>query len=140
MSVIIVSRDQAVMEPLIDQLSRQDFKVALAENSAAVMVMIKKGGLQFLLAEPVLLLEHGLAREVFKRYPLARLIALDPRPTLLGLAEALTNGLTDYFPRSPEYFDEVAQLMLSERQRLRRWQSLFLSGPGLTAPDPQLSE
>ncbi len=133
MRVILVGRDRETLEPLIDQLTREGFEVGLVDNSAGVLSLIKKESLHFLVAEPSLLLDHNLGREVLKRCPLARLVALDARPSLLGLADALAGGLTDYFPRQPEYFDEVVRTIVSESRRVARWRRLLLSG---LAPGP----
>lgn len=127
MRVIIVGRDSAVIGPLVDLLARENFDAVRVENIGGVQACLKKGGLHFLLAEPSLLMEHNLGREVLKRCPTARLVALAANPSLLGLVEALADGLTDYFPRSPEYFDQVVDTLLIERRRLLRWQRLLLS-------------
>lgn len=131
MRVVIVGRDEAVIEPLVDLLVRENFEAVRVENVAGVQSCLKKGGLHFLLAEPSLLLNHHLGREVLKRCPLARLVALAAEPTLLGMVEALSSGLTDYFPRSSEYFAQVAETLATERRRLLRWQRLLLSESGL---------
>jgi DNA-binding response OmpR family regulator len=128
MRVIIVSRDREFLEPLITALAGEDFEVIVVENSAGVQSYLKRGGLQFLIAEASLLVDRGLGREVRGRCPLARLVALVDRPSLPGLVEALTNGLIDYFPRRPQYFSAVLQTLMGERQRLIRWQHTLLSG------------
>lgn len=127
MRVVIVGRDSAVIGPLVDLLTRENFDAVLVENIAGVQSCLKRGGLHFLVAEPSLLLEHNLGREVLKRCPMARLLALAANPSLLGLVEALAGGLTDYFPRSSEYFDQVVDTLVIERRRLLRWQRLLLS-------------
>lgn len=127
MHAIIVGRDKELMQPLAERLDREKFKVALVDNSAAVQAHLKRGAIDFLLAEPGLLLDHNLAREVSRRCPLARLLALASQPTLLGMADALASGLTDYFPRRPEYFDQIVEIMRLERMRMTRWQKTFLS-------------
>ena len=140
MRVVIISRDRDFLEPLIEALSREDFEVIVVENSAGVQSYLKRGGIQFLVAEASLLVDHGLGREVLKRCPLARLVALAARPSLLGLVDALTNGLTDYFPRTPQYFGAVVRTLLDERQRLVRWQHVLLSGEALTGAEDGPSE
>ena len=128
MRVIIVGRDREVIEPLIDKLTREHFEVILVENSAGVLSFIKKSGIQFLVAEASLLVDHDLGREVLARCPLARLVALTSRPSCVGLVDALAHGLIDYFPRSPDFFDDVVKIIVNERQRLVRWQHVLLSG------------
>lgn len=130
MRVIIVGRDQQVISALADRL-RENFEVYLVDNSAAVQAYLKKGGIQFLIAEPSLLLDHNLGREVRKRCPMVRLIALASNPTLLGLSDALSSGINDYFPRTPEFFSDVEQSMLDEKRRISRWQRALLSGTPL---------
>ncbi|MDR1045814.1 MAG: hypothetical protein LBP33_11985 [Candidatus Adiutrix sp.] len=132
MRVVIVSRDREFLEPLIEALAGEDFEVLVVENGAGVQACLKRGGLQFLIAEASLLVDRGLGREVRGRCPLARLVALVDRPSLLGLVDALTNGLTDYFPRSPQYFSAVVRTLVDERQRLVRWQHVLLSGEALS--------
>lgn len=134
MRVIIVGRDQAIIAPLTARL-KSNFQVSVADNSAAVQAYLKKGGVQFLIAEPSLLLDHNLGREVVKRCPMARLIALASKPTLLGMADALSSGITDYFPRSEESFGELEQSLLAERRRMIRWKQAFLSDEGGFTPE-----
>lgn len=133
MRVVIVGRDAGVVGPLADQLVRENFDAVVVENVAGVQSCLKKGGLQFLVAEPALLVDHNLGREVLKRCPLARLIGLAAQPTLLSMVDALSNGLTDYFPRRPEYFDQVVATLAAERRRLVRWQRLLMSEPPAAA-------
>ena len=136
MRVIIVGRDRDIIEPLAARL-RKNFKVQVADNSAAVQAYLKNGGVQFLIAEPSLLLDHNLGREVVKRCPMARLIALTTQPSLLGMADALSSGITDYFPRFPEAFDELETSLLAERRRMVRWQRSLLSDqPLFYSPEP----
>lgn len=143
MRVVIVGRDREVIDPLSDKLSRENFEVVVVENSAGVQSCLKKGSIQFLVAEVSLLVDRSLGREVMKRCPLARLIALAAKPSLLGMVDALSVGLTDYFPRSPEYFDEIVRTIVQERVRLVRWQRILLSGaemPSLDLPAPETAE
>jgi|GEM_PF-2525242 len=135
MRVVIVGRDSAVIGPLVDLLARENFDAVLVENAAGVQSCLKRGGIHFLVAEPSLLLDHSLGRELLKRCPMARLVALAANPSRLGLVEALSNGLTDYFPRSSEYFNQVVETLATERRRLLRWQRLLLSESGLSMRD-----
>lgn len=132
MRVIVVGRDLEVLEPLIDLLVKEQFEVVRAENSAGVLSHLKNAGTEFLVAEGSLLVEHGLGREVLKRCPLARLVALSSQPGRLDLIDTLAGGAVDYFPRRPEYLGAVARFMVDERERLRRWQRMLRSGQ----PDP----
>lgn len=128
MQVVIVGRDQELLKPLVDKMEREGFEVAVVDGAAGVQSFIKKASLHFLVADANLLVDHSLGREVLNRCPLARLIALASHPTRLGMIDALSGGLTDYFPRSPEYFDDLVRTMVDERQRLIRWQRALLSG------------
>lgn len=128
MRVIVVGRDQEVVGPLIELLTRSDFEVVRLENSAGVLSYLKNAGLQFLVAEASLLVEHGLGREVLKRCPLARLVALSSQPGRLDLIDTLAGGVAEYFPRRPEYFGAVVGFMVGERERLTRWQEILRSG------------
>jgi Response regulator containing CheY-like receiver, AAA-type ATPase, and DNA-binding domains len=127
MRVIIVGRDRENLMSLVDKLTHNNFEVIVVDNSSAVLSYIKNGGIQFLLADAPLLVDHGLGREVLQRCPLARLVALAAQPTRLGMVDALAGGLTDYFPRLPVYFDDVLKTLLRERKRLKRWQRILLS-------------
>jgi len=140
MRVVIVGRDRDVIEPLIDKLARENFEVVVVENSAGVQSCLKRGSLQFLVAEVSLLVDRGLGREVLKRCPLARLIGLTAHPSILGMVDALSSGLTDYFPRSSEYFDDVVEAVSHERDRLIRWQRILLSGAEMASADPAAPE
>lgn len=131
MKVVIVGRDQELLRPLADKLDREGFDVVVVDGGGAVQSYIKKASLHFLVADANLLVGHSLGREVLNRCPLARLIALASHPTLLGMIDALSGGLTDYFPRSPEHFDDLVRTMVNERQRLIRWQHTLLSGSAL---------
>ena len=131
MRVVIVGRDQELLKPLVNKLALEGFEVVVVDGGAGVQSYIKKASLHFLLADANLLVDHSLGREVLNRCPLARLIALASHPTLLGMIDALSEGLTDYFPRSPDYFDDVVRTMVNERQRLVRWQRTLLSGSAL---------
>ncbi len=132
MRVIVVGRDLEVLGPLIELLAREQFEVVRAENTAGALSHLKNAGTEFLLAEGSLLVEHGLGREVLKRCPLARLVALSSQPGRLDLVDTLAGGAADYFPRRPEYFGAVVRFMVNERERLRRWQRMLRSG----RPDP----
>lgn len=132
MNVVIVGRDRDLLEPLINKLAWEGFEVVVVEGGAGVQSHIKKASLHFLVADANLLVDHSLGREVLNRCPLARLIALASHPTMLGMIDALSGGLTDYFPRSPEYFDDVVMTIVNERQRLARWQRTLLSGSDLS--------
>lgn len=135
MRVVIVGRDSELIEPLAELLTRANFDVVVVENIAGVQSCLKRGGIHFLAAEPALLLDYNLGREVLKRCPMARLLALAAQPSLLGMVDALSNGLTDYFPRSPEYFEQVVETLVIERRRLLRWQRILLSEAALETPE-----
>lgn len=128
MRVVIVGRDQDFLAPLVGRLSGLGFEVIVVDNGSGVQSYIKKNSLHFLVAEAAHLIDNNLGREVLNRCPLARLIALTSNPTLLGMIDALSEGLTDYFPRSPESFEEVVGVILAESRRLARWQHLLLTG------------
>ncbi|MDR1921378.1 MAG: hypothetical protein LBS31_06505 [Candidatus Adiutrix sp.] len=132
MRVIIVGRDKETIAPLVDKLTTEDFEVIVVENSVGVLSFIKKKSIQFLLADSNYLVSYTLSKQVLSRCPLARLIVLASRPSLVGMSEAISAGLADYFPRRYEYFDEVVHIAISERARLMRWQRTFL----LDAPMP----
>ncbi len=133
MKVVIVGRDQETLSPLVDKLSGEGFEVLVVDGVSGVQSYIKNASLHFLLADANLLLDRGLAREVLKRCPLARLIVLASQPSLLGMSDALAGGLADYFPRFPEYFDDVVATLVVESRRLHRWQRWLLSGRDLLA-------
>ncbi len=127
MRVIIVGRDREFLNPLVDKLTEHGFEVMLMENSSAVLSYIKQNSIQFLLADSTLLVGHTLAREVLNRCPLVRLIVISANPSLFGMVEAISNGLTDYFSRKPEHFDDIIRTVLDERERIVRWQHILLA-------------
>ena len=127
MRVIIVGRDRELLNPLVEKLAEHGFEVMLMENSSAVLSYIKQNSIQFLLADSTLLMGHTLAREVLNRCPLARLIVISANPSLFGMVEAISNGLTDYFSRKPEHFDDIIRTVLDERERIVRWQHILLA-------------
>ncbi|MGL4208613.1 MAG: hypothetical protein ACRCTY_04420 [Candidatus Adiutrix sp.] len=134
MKVIIIGRDNEALEPLVEKLTLKNFQVAILANSAAVRSYIKKSTIYFLLADTKYLIKHALPQEVLTHCPLTRLIVLAANPSLIGMSEAISNGLTDYFPRQAEYFDDIVETLLKERSRLIRWRHTFLSGGG---PSPK---
>ncbi len=97
------------------------------DNSSAVLSYIKQKSIQFLLADSTLLMGHTLAQEVLKHCPLVRMIVMSANPSLFGMVEAISTGLTDYFPRKPEYFDDIVRIILNERARIVRWQHVLLA-------------
>lgn len=127
MRVIIVGRDRDLLNPLITRLGDHGFDVMLVENSSAVLSYIKQNSVQFFLADSTLLVGHTLAKEVLNRCPLARMIVISANPSLFGMIEAISNGLTDYFPRKPEHFDDIVRTVLDERERIIRWQHILLA-------------
>ncbi|MDR3038853.1 MAG: hypothetical protein LBV21_06160 [Candidatus Adiutrix sp.] len=131
MKVIIVGRDAELIDPLADRLTGAGFTVTVAENPNAALAAMKKSNAPFVVADPALLVDQNLGRELLKRDPLVRLVGLAARPTIPGLIEAIDEGLIDYFPRTPDYFDAVVALLENERQRLTRWQRMLLTdSPG----------
>ncbi|MDR2946244.1 MAG: hypothetical protein LBV79_05810 [Candidatus Adiutrix sp.] len=133
MKVVIVGRDLDTLKPLVDKLTGAGFEVVVVDSGSGVQSYIKSASLHFLLADANLLMDRNLGREVLNRCPLARLIVLASQPSLLGMIDALSGGLTDYFPRFPEYFDEVVDTIVNESRRLSRWQEVLLSGRSLPA-------
>lgn len=134
MRVIIVGKDKELLEPLIDKLTFEGFEAVWIKNSDGVRSYMKKAGINFLVADSALLVDRGLGREVHKHWPLARLVGLSANPSRLGLVEALSEGLIDYFPRTPEYYDHVVDLIVSERSRIRRWQRELMSDSFVAEP------
>ncbi|GHV57810.1 hypothetical protein FACS189460_4980 [Deltaproteobacteria bacterium] len=127
MKVIIVGRDAELINPLAGRLTGAGFTVTVAESPNAALAAMKKNNAPFVVADPALLIEQNLAQELLKRDPLVRLIGLAARPTIPGLIEAIAEGLIDYFPRSPDYFEAVTALIENERRRLTRWQQMLLT-------------
>ena len=127
MKAIIVGRDAELIGPLTALLTEAGFAVILAEGASAVLALMRKHSVAFVLLDPALLSEQNLSRELFKRFPMVRLIGLAARPTIQGLIEAVAEGAFDYFPRSPDYFDAVLELLEQERRRLARWQRALLT-------------
>jgi DNA-binding NtrC family response regulator len=127
MRVIIVGRDRELLNPLADTLSGHGFETLLMDNSSAVLSYIKQKSIQFLLADSTLLMGHTLSQEVLKHCPLIRMIAMSANPSLFGMIEAISTGLTDYFPRKPEFFGDIVRVMLNERARIIRWQHVLLA-------------
>jgi DNA-binding NtrC family response regulator len=127
MHIVIVDREPAFLEPLLLKLKDEGFEVTVAENIPAVMSVIKLHSIQFLVADSSILVDHSLGSEVHRLNPLARLIVLATRPSLLGMIESISSGMTDYLSRSTDSFDLLINTILDERERLKRWQCALLS-------------
>ena len=126
MHIVIVDRDKESLDPLIEKLHLHDFQVTVVENSAGLLTLLTKNSVQFLLADSSLLVGHTLVAALKSHSPLARLIVLAPHPSLLGMMEALSHGITDYFPRKAEFFEQIVSTIMEERNRLVRWQHTLL--------------
>lgn len=127
MRIVIVDRDPAFLAPLVSDLQRERFDVTMVENISGVLSFIKSNSLHFLVADSNLLVDHSLGGEVHRQSPLTRLIVLASRPSLLGMIEAISCGITDYLPRDPKSFGQLVDTILDERDRLTRWQYVILS-------------
>ncbi|MDR2340073.1 MAG: hypothetical protein LBF40_08075 [Deltaproteobacteria bacterium] len=127
MRIVIVDREPAFLEPLLQRLRGEGFEVTVAENIPAVMSVIKLQSVQFLVADSSILVDHSLGAEVHRLNPMARFIVLAARPSLLGMIESISSGMTDYLSRSAESFDLLINTILDERERLKRWQCALLS-------------
>ena len=127
MHIVIVDREPAYLEPLLEKLEDEGFEVTVAENIPAVMSVIKLKSIQFLVADSSILVDHSLGSEVHRLNPLARLIVLAARPSLLGMIESISSGMTDYLARSSDSFSLLVNTILDEREKLKRWQCALLS-------------
>ncbi|MDR2724595.1 MAG: hypothetical protein LBC90_00705 [Candidatus Adiutrix sp.] len=127
MKVIIVGRDKELMEPLAGLLTEAGLTVFPAENASLALAALKKTHAHFVVADSALLIDQNLGQEFTKRSPLVRLVGFSAHPTITGMVEALTAGLVDYFPRTPDYLEAVTKLILSEARRLARWRNLLLT-------------
>ncbi|MDR0356441.1 MAG: hypothetical protein LBJ64_12025 [Deltaproteobacteria bacterium] len=127
MRIVIVDREPNFLAPLISDLEREGFAVTVVENISGVLSFIKTQSLHFLVADSNLLVDHSLGAEVLRQSPLSRLIVLASRPSLLGMIEAISCGITDYFSRQPSSFGQLVDTILDERDRLMRWQYAILS-------------
>ncbi|MDR2443398.1 MAG: hypothetical protein LBE31_07760 [Deltaproteobacteria bacterium] len=127
MRIVIVDRDHSFLTPLVQDLQREGFDVTLVENISGVLSFIKTNSLHFLVADSNLLVDHSLGADVHRQSPLTRLIVLASRPSLLGMIEAISCGITDYLPRDPASFGQLVDTILDERDRLKRWQYVILS-------------
>ncbi|MDR2367940.1 MAG: hypothetical protein LBF58_07520 [Deltaproteobacteria bacterium] len=126
MRIVIVDRDPAYIAPLVQDLEREGFEVKVVENISGVLSFIKSNSLHFLVADSNLLVDHSLGSEVHRQSPLTRLIVLASRPSLLGMIEAISCGITDYLARHPDSFGQLVDTILDERDRLMRWQYAIL--------------
>jgi DNA-binding NtrC family response regulator len=127
MKVIIVGRDAELMDLLAARLAAAGLGAIRAENANSAMSALNKSGAQFVVADSDLLINHHLAHELLKRSPLVRLVGFTLHFTMPGLIEALTSGLIDDFPRTPDSLDAITELILSESRRLARWRNLLLT-------------
>jgi ActR/RegA family two-component response regulator len=127
MRIIIVDRDPSFLTPLVADLEREGFAVTVVENISGVLSFIKANSLHFLVADSNLLVDHSLGAEVHRQSPLTRLIVLASRPSLLGMIEAISCGITDYLSRQQSSFGQLVDTILDERDRLMRWQYAILS-------------
>jgi ActR/RegA family two-component response regulator len=127
MRIVIVDRDPSFLTTLVQDLEREGFEVTVVENISGVLSFIKTNRLHFLVADSNLLVDHSLGSEVHRQSPLTRLIVLASRPSLLGMIEAISCGITDYLSRHPDSFGQLVDTILDERERLLRWQYAILS-------------
>jgi ActR/RegA family two-component response regulator len=127
MRIVIVDRDPSYVAPLVQDLEREGFSVDVVENISGVLSYIKTSSLHFLVADSNLLVDHSLGAEVHRQSPLTRLIVLASRPSILGMIEAISCGITDYLSRHPDSFGQLVDTILDERDRLMRWQYAMLS-------------
>jgi ActR/RegA family two-component response regulator len=127
MRIVFVDRDPSFLAPLVRDLEREGFDVTVVENISGVLSFIKSNSIPFLVADSNLLVDHSLGSEVHRQSPLTRLIVLASRPSLLGMIEAISCGITDYLPRDPASFGQLVDTILDERDRLKRWQYVILS-------------
>jgi ActR/RegA family two-component response regulator len=127
MRIVFVDRDPAFLAPLVRDLENEGFDVTVVENISGVLSFIKSNSLPFLVADSNLHDDHSLGSEVHRQSPLTRLIVLASRPSLLGMIEAISSGITDYLPRDPANFGQLVDTILDERDRLKRWQYVILS-------------
>jgi DNA-binding NtrC family response regulator len=127
MRIVFVDREPSFLAPLITALENENFEVAVVENISGVLSFIKTSSIQFLVADSSILVDHSLGTEVHRQSPLTRLIVLASRPSLLGMIESLSSGITDYLSRKPESFGQMVETIMDERQRLVRWQYAILS-------------
>jgi ActR/RegA family two-component response regulator len=127
MRIVIVERDQAFLAPLVAELEREGFEVTVVDNIPGVLSFIKTRSLQFLVGDSSVVVDHTLGSEVQRLNPLTRIIVLASRPSILGMIESISRGLTDYLPRDPGSFRQLVDTILNERARLVRWQHSLLS-------------
>ncbi|MDR1657170.1 MAG: hypothetical protein LBT47_06385 [Deltaproteobacteria bacterium] len=127
MRIVIVDREPTFLTPLVLDLQREGFDVTLVENISGVLSFIKTKSIHFLVADSNLLVDHSLGTDVHRQSPLTRLIVLASRPSLLGMIEAISYGITDYLARDPSSFGQLVDTILDERDRLTRWQYVILS-------------
>ncbi|MDR2354328.1 MAG: hypothetical protein LBF22_14455 [Deltaproteobacteria bacterium] len=126
MRIVIVDREPDYLAPLILELKKENFEVTIAENISGVLSFLKTHSLHFLIGDSSLLVDHTLGAEIHRQYPLTRLIVLAQRPSLLGMVESLSRGVTDYFPREEASFGQLVDTILDERDKLMRWQYVIL--------------
>jgi DNA-binding NtrC family response regulator len=127
MRIVIIDREPVFLEPLVSELEGEGFEVSVVENIPGALAYLKVKSIQFLVADSSILVDHSLGTEVLRLYPLTRLIVLAAHPSLLGMIESISRGITDYLPRSPEFFGELVDTIMDERTRLMRWQYALLS-------------
>ncbi|MDR3205327.1 MAG: hypothetical protein LBV23_11420 [Deltaproteobacteria bacterium] len=127
MRILFVDREPDFLASLIVDLEKEGFSVTVVENISGVQAFIKSHSLHFLVADSNVLVDHSLGAEVHDISPLTRLIVLASRPTLLGMIEAISCGITDYLSRQTSSFGQLVDTILEERERLVRWQYALLS-------------
>ncbi|MDR2612797.1 MAG: hypothetical protein LBG06_08235 [Deltaproteobacteria bacterium] len=127
MRVVIIDREPGFLAPLVSELEGEGLEVSVSENVPAALAFIKAKSIQFLVADSSLLVDHTLGTEVLRLYPLTRLIVFASHPSLIGMIQSISRGITDYLPRSSESFGQLVDTILDERSRLMRWQYSILS-------------
>jgi ActR/RegA family two-component response regulator len=127
MRIVIVDREPNFLAPLIKELEREQFEVILMENIPGVLSYMKSKSLQFLVGDSSVVVDHSLGVEVLRLYPLARLIVFASKPSILGMIQSISRGVTDYLPREAASFAPLVDVIVEERSRLMRWQYALLS-------------
>jgi ActR/RegA family two-component response regulator len=127
MRIVIVDREPVFLAPLIKELEREQFEVYLVENIPGVLSFMKTKSLQFLVGDSSVVVDHTLGVEVLRLYPLVRLIVFASKPSIMGMLQSISRGVTDYLPREEASFSPLVDIIVEERNRIMRWQYALLS-------------
>lgn len=125
MRVLIVDKGLTPETELWALLVAAGFEVRSAPTAGQALTVLRGERCDFVLASPVDLLQNNLIQEIKHLAPLAQVVALAPKPSLLEMMAGLTQGLADYFSAEAAAYPQLIQALTAAGQKIRRWRAAF---------------